>query len=165
MPALSDSDVNMPPPRQPLASRYGMAVQFALYVVVGGLSFLADMAVFLSLLPFGYALALAPGFVAGTLTNYLLSRLIAFQTGRYPVMVEIAMLATVALTGAVLTVILVVVMVQFGMNAVAAKIVATPIVLVWNFLGRRYLVFRPDIPEGMRRLLRGAAVGEDRRND
>ncbi|MFN0115817.1 MAG: GtrA family protein [Paracoccaceae bacterium] len=167
MPALNVSKPSGPVAASHLLSRHGLAVQFVLYLFVGGVSFLADLAVFLTLLPLGYAVALVPGFVVGTLTNYVLSRLIAFQGGRHTVASEIAMLVTVAATGAALTLILVMGMVELGMGVVAAKIVATPMVLLWNFLGRRYLVFRPDIPEGICRLIRadrGAPAKESRGN-
>ena len=44
-----------------------------------------------------------------------------------------------------------------GLDALVAKAVAIPCLLGWNFLARRWLVFRPEIPEGTRRLGRAVA--------
>jgi putative flippase GtrA len=150
MPVSLAPEAAMPEQR---GSRRDAALQFVLYLFVGGMSFLADMVVFLALLPLGYMVALIPGFAVGTLTNYGLSRLIAFRSGRHAAATELAMLVAVAVAGAVMTVILVVGMVELGMDVVHAKVVATPIVLAWNFLARKYLVFRSELPERIERLL------------
>ncbi|MCF1711114.1 GtrA family protein [Tabrizicola sp. J26] len=129
-----------------LSSRHGALLQFVLYLFVGGISFLVDLAVFIALLPHGYVLALIPGFLAGTITNYILSRLVAFRGGRRRFVTEFAMLATVAATGAGMTILLVLGMVHLGLSPLVAKIVATPLILAWNFLLRRHFVFSPQLP-------------------
>ena len=142
-----------------------MPSQFALYLVVGGLSFVADMIVFLSILSYGYVLAVAVGFSVGTFCNYLLSRLIAFRGGRFRVGVELLMLFVVALIGAGLTISLALLLTDLGVGAVAAKIVATVIVLAWNYLGRRLLVFHPEIPYGVVRVLNRATSRSPKRQE
>jgi hypothetical protein len=42
--------------------------------------------------------------------------------------------------------------VSLGLSAIAAKVVATPVVLAWNYLGRRLFVFRADMPIGIWRV-------------
>jgi hypothetical protein len=51
---------------------------------------------------------------------------------------------------------------QFSIHPAAAKIVAVPVVLIWNYLGRRLFVFSEDIPVAMQGWLRRArpALGE-----
>ena len=129
-------------------SRADMRVQFVWYVVVGGLSFLADLAVFVSLLWLGVPVlaALVLGFVIGTLANYALSRLLAFTSGRFRLTQEVLRLFTVAVIGLGLTAVLVLVLMALGLPAVAAKILATPIALIWNYLGRRAFVFHAQMP-------------------
>ena len=68
-------------------SRSHVPTQFFWYVLVGGLSFAADLAVFAGLLGLGtgVAAALVAGFVIGTLTNYFLSLGLAFSGGRHAI--------------------------------------------------------------------------------
>ena len=134
-------------PADPLG-RTDLRVQFLWYVVVGGLSFLTDLAVFVSLLSVGTPVmaALVVGFVIGTLTNYLLSRALAFTAGRFRPVSEVLRLFIVAAIGLMLTVALVFALMALGLPVVAAKIIATPIALIWNYFGRRIFVFHPQMP-------------------
>ncbi len=129
-------------------ARADMRAQFAWYIVVGGLSFLTDLTVFVGLLWLGMPVlgALVIGFLIGTLTNYVLSRVLAFTGGRFHLSGEILRLFTVALVGLALTALLVGLLMGAGMSAVAAKIVATPIALIWNYAARRLFVFHPQMP-------------------
>jgi putative flippase GtrA len=131
-----------------VVGRADIRAQFVWYLVVGGLSFLADLAVFVGLLGLGAPVmaALAFGFVVGTLVNYGLSRALAFTGGRYRRTGEVARLFAVALAGLGLTAVLVALLMALGLTAVAAKIVATPIALVWNYVGRRRFVFHSQMP-------------------
>jgi putative flippase GtrA len=148
----SAGEPDVPSPREGVrAARIGRAnipVQLVWYLVVGGLSFLADLAVFLSLLRLGVAPAVVIGFAVGTLVNYALSRLLAFAGGRYHVPHEIVRLFIVALVGVALTLAAVLALTGLGLTPLAAKLVATALVFVWNYLGRRLFVFRPEMPEG-----------------
>ena len=129
-------------------SRRNVPAQLAWYLVVGGLSFLADIAVFLSILDLGVATAVVVGFAVGTLVNYALSRWLAFSGGRYDVPQEIIRLFVVALVGVALTVASVLALTSLGLSPLAAKLVATVLVFGWNYVGRRLFVFRPEMPEG-----------------
>jgi putative flippase GtrA len=128
--------------------RADIRAQFLWYVLVGGLSFLADLAVFAGLLWLGAPVmaALVLGFGLGTLVNYLLSRALAFTGGRYRPTGEVARLFAVAAFGLGLTALLVLLLMALGLSALTAKIVATPIALGWNYLGRRLFVFHPHMP-------------------
>src|SRR5262245_63922490 len=129
-------------------SRRNIPAQLVWYLVVGGLSFLADLAVFLSILDLGVMPAVVIGFAVGTLVNYALSRLLAFAGGRHDVPGEIVRLFIVALVGVALTLATVLALTSLGLSPLAAKIVATVLVFAWNYFGRRLFVFRPEMPEG-----------------
>jgi putative flippase GtrA len=131
-------------------SRSNVAVQFAWYLLVGGCSFLADFAVFAMLLRLGagVVLSLVVGFLVGTVCNYLLSRFLAFSGGRRRRTVEFTMLVAVSIAGLALTVALVTLLMRLGASAILAKILATPVALIWNYAGRRLFVFAPDMPIG-----------------
>ncbi len=161
LPCTSASEAVARPPDEPEPSfgRADIRAQFVWYIIVGGLSFLADFAIFVGLLWLGAPVlaALAIGFVVGTVVNYGLSRLLAFTGGRYRPTGEVARLFTVAIVGLVLTAVLVFLLMALGLPAVAAKIVATPIAFVWNYFGRRIFVFHPQMPFATWRLSARAA--------
>ena len=150
MPCMSASETGARPASGPerKLGRADIRAQFVWYIVVGGLSFLADLAVFVGLLWLGAPVmaALVVGFLVGTLVNYGLSRLLAFTGGRYLRAGEVLRLFTVAGVGLLLTAVLVILLMALGLPAVAAKIIATPIALIWNYFGRRLFVFHPQMP-------------------
>jgi putative flippase GtrA len=126
-----------------------LTMQFLLYLVVGGLSFCVDIGVFV-LLQAG-AVPVIPasitGFVAATGANYVLSTWLAFQAGRFRRSVEVARFLGVVLVGLALNTGFVWLFVYpLGVHPTVAKIVAVPLVLVWNYLGRRILVFHHNVP-------------------
>ncbi|GAB4174263.1 MAG: hypothetical protein OHK0024_11020 [Thalassobaculales bacterium] len=122
--------------------------QFLLYLVVGGLSFVVDIAVFVALYQhIDDRLASVAGFLTATCANYFLSYLLAFQRGRFGRANEVARLFAVAGIGLVLNTAFFELFVRIGLHPVVAKVVAVPIVLIWNFLGRRLFVFHHSLPE------------------
>lgn len=130
-------------------NRSDIRAQFGWYLIVGGSAFVVDIGSFLALQAVGLQLlaASALAFVAATAFNYVLSYRLAFSRGKYGRGEEIGRLAFVALVGLGLNTALVWLFVDIGgVLPVIAKVVAVPIVLVWNFLGRRLLVFRPELP-------------------
>jgi len=120
-------------------------------VVVGGLSFLTDLMTFVVLLHVSLTVgaAFTISFIVGTLVNYGLSRVLAFTGGRYRRPREILRLFTVALAGLAFTATLVWTFMVLGLAPLVAKVIATPIALIWNYLGRRLFVFHPEMPSGI----------------
>jgi putative flippase GtrA len=129
-------------------NRASVPIQFIWYLLVGGLSFLADLAIFAALTRYALPVwaALVVGFVVGTGTNYSLSLALAFTGGRHRRTDEILRLIAVAVAGLLLTALLVWGFIGLGLSALSAKVLATPIVLVWNYGGRRLFVFQPQMP-------------------
>lgn len=56
---------------------------------------------------------------------------------------------SLALVGLVLTVVLVTLFIAASATVVAARLIATPIAPVWNYLRRRLLVSHPEMPPGV----------------
>lgn len=126
-----------------------IAVQLALYAVVGGAATTADLGGFAVLTALGLpTIAAAPlSFLAGTATNYLASVTLAFRRGRHSPRAELAALGVVIGVGLALNALFVALFLAIlPISALAAKALAIPCALGWNFFARRWLVFRPELP-------------------
>ena len=121
---------------------------FAGYLVVGGLCALANLAVFSALTPVASTWIAAPiAFVIAAALNYWLCISLLFRRGtRWSASGEVAVYG--ALVGAVggVDAYSTVGLIGAGMPPVLAKLTASAIVLVFNFLGRRFLVFPEPRP-------------------
>jgi putative flippase GtrA len=134
-------------------------MQFFIYLIVGGLSFFVDIGIFvlLRMAEMSVIPASILSFIAATGANYMLSTVLAFQGGRFRRRTELARFLGVVLVGLALNTALVWCFVYpFGLNPTLAKIIAVPIVLVWNYLGRRLLVFHNRLPTPMLQWLSSA---------
>jgi putative flippase GtrA len=124
-------------------------MQFFLYLIVGGLSFIVEISSFLALRR--AALPVIPAsvasFIVATLANYLLSIVLAFERGRFRRQMELARFLIVVLVGLALnTMVVWLLAYPLAIQATVAKIAAVPIVLTWNYLGRRIFVFDSRVP-------------------
>jgi putative flippase GtrA len=131
-------------------------MQFFLYLIVGGLSFFVDIGAFIVLRAIEVPVipASATGFSLATAANYLLSVVLAFERGCFRRSVEMLRFLSVVLVGLRFNTLLVWCFVyRLSIHPAAAKIVAVPVVLIWNYLGRRLFVFSNDIPVAVRALL------------
>ena len=132
-------------------------MQFFLYLIVGALSFFVDIGTFIVLR--GIEVPVIPAsvmsFSLATIANYLLCVVLAFERGRFRRYIEILRFLTVALIGLGLNTLLVWCFVYpLSLHPTAAKVIAVPIVLIWNYLGRRLLVFSNEIPVAVRHWLK-----------
>jgi putative flippase GtrA len=131
-----------------------LTMQFLLYLIVGGLSFCVDIGVFvlLQLGPVPVIPASITSFIAAAGANYVLSTRLVFQAGRFRQLIEIGRFFGVVAVGLALNTAFVWCFVYLlGIRPTVAKIVAVPIVLVWNYVGRRLLVFHRQMPPISRR--------------
>jgi putative flippase GtrA len=142
-----DVGVLRAPAVRPMISRRNVPAQVLWYLLVGALSFGADLVAFRVLLSLGLVTATVLGFALGTLVNYVLSTLLAFSGARHGRVGEILRLVVVALIGAGLTVGLVLALTAAGLGPTAAKLGATVLVFAWNYVGRRIWVFGPEMPD------------------
>jgi putative flippase GtrA len=135
-------------------------MQFFLYLIVGGLSFLVDIGAFVALRRAAMPVisASVASFIVATVANYLLSILLAFERGRFSRHVELIRFLSVVLVGLALNTGLVWCLVYpLTIHPTLAKIAAVPPVLIWNYLGRRMLVFDDRLPAPIRSWLEPAS--------
>ena len=84
-------------------------MQFFLYLIVGGLSFLVEISTFVALRRAAMPVipASVTSFIVATVANYLLSILLAFERGRFRRYVELTRFLVVVLVGLTLNTMLV----------------------------------------------------------
>jgi putative flippase GtrA len=119
-------------------------IQFFRYFFVGGSSAVVDFCVYITLLHFGvhYLLAQMGAYCVGFVWNYVFSILWVFQSSKKFVK-EITITFIITAFGLLWTELLLFGMVDFvGLGEIVAKLIATAIVLFWNFGARKMWVFR-----------------------
>lgn len=129
-----------------------LIAQFFRYCFVGAIAFVIDFAT-LSLMyrvldnvTYGLYVSTAIGFVVGVFANYCLSKKLVFNNMKCKsahTVVEISEYAIIGIIGLVLT--------ELGMHMgvvlingryYVVKVLVASIVLLWNFLARRFLIYR-----------------------
>lgn len=120
-------------------------VQFFRYFWVGGIATAVDFAVFVFFvreIGVHYLLAQFFAYCSGFVTNYILCILWVFQrTNRF--MREITVVFVITMFGLLWTELLLYLFVdKFLLGEVTAKVIATIIVLFWNFGARRLIVYK-----------------------
>jgi len=126
--------------------------QFISYFCVGGTAALVEWGTF-SLMEFvfgvPYLYATVISFVLATAVNWILGRMFTFRSSAYQdkKLKEMVLIYVVSLIGLVLNLVLMYLFVRvLGMETnllkTCAKIIATGIVFIWNFLARKTLVYR-----------------------
>jgi glycosyltransferase involved in cell wall biosynthesis len=132
-------------------------VQFIGYALVGGVCAIANVALFLILRGFlssGFAAAAA--FALAAVLNYILSVRLVFRSGamwRTPT--ELVAYSVVVGSAGSIDVLATLSLLEIGLSPAASKTVASAVALLFNFLGRRYFVFREA---GQRRVARMHAL-------
>ncbi|MDD4628701.1 MAG: GtrA family protein [Candidatus Peribacteraceae bacterium] len=125
-------------------STHSTRIQFFRYFFVGGSSAVVDFCVYVTLLHFGvhYLLAQFCAYCVGFVWNYVFSILWVFQTSKQFAR-EIAATFIITMFGLLWTELLLYGMVDFlAVGEIMAKLIATAIVLFWNFGARKVFVFR-----------------------
>jgi putative flippase GtrA len=126
-------------------------IQFFRYVFVGGCSFLVDAGVLWLCVQLGlhYLVAACFGFVAGLICNFVLSRALVFraETPRVGRVLEFAAYALIGLIGLGLTELLLYFFTEIVLfHYMISKVIASAVVLFWNFLARKLLLYRGNRP-------------------
>lgn len=121
-------------------------VQFFRYAFVGGFAALVDWGVLWLAERLGahYQIAAIFGFFAGLAVNYLLSKRLVFQVekARAGAGGEFAGYALIGAVGLAITMGLMHVFTEWvGLYFMLSKIIATLIVLIWNFVARKLLLY------------------------
>jgi putative flippase GtrA len=132
-----------------------LAVQLARYLVVGGVAFLADfvaLAILTELLHLHYLLSAAIAFGLGMAVNYALSVRYVFKVRTVSsARIEFLLFAVIGLIGLAMNeLVLWFVTHSLHLYYLHSKLIATALVLGWNFSARKILLFSsptPAIPE------------------
>jgi putative flippase GtrA len=130
-----------------------LAYEFFRYALVGGIAFLADLGslvicreFFFRNVSIGVYIAVAIGFIVGLIVNYSLSLMFVFSGRKYKnrgrTVSAFAVFAIIGVFGLLWT--------ELGMwigvslldlNYSIVKVFVAVIVLFWNYLGRKFIVF------------------------
>jgi dolichol-phosphate mannosyltransferase len=119
-------------------------IQFLFYLFIGGLSALVNVLVFVLMLSVGWKVLISVvfAFVVAALVNYFLCILLIFRHNtRWQTVTELLLFSLVVLIAGAIDVFLTVLLLKFGFNPWASKIIAAVCGLSWNFVGRRFIVF------------------------
>ncbi len=138
-----------PQDAKPLGAMHALGLQFVLYLFVGGISSVIDIGGFAVLQYAGvaYLAASTLSFIAATILNYILSYVLAFTRGKHSPRSEIIRFWLVSLVGLLINTAVVWLLVKaLAAPPIWGKVVAVPVVLVWNFIGRRLFVFSKELP-------------------
>lgn len=133
-----------------ISDKRNIVGQFLRYFVTGGLAFIVDFGVFsLALYYFEihYLISNLIGLMAGNVVNYLLSLGWVFSTEKRKMekhrLLEITIFVTISLVGMGLNEFLMFAMVGLAeLNEMFSKIVSAGVVLVYNFLARKFILFK-----------------------
>jgi dolichol-phosphate mannosyltransferase len=119
-------------------------IQFLAYLIVGGVAATVNLFIFLFLYSSGITLGFAApiAFIVAAAVNYWLSVVFVFRhRAKWGTILEIVIYCLVVLCGAAFDLFMTKLFFNLGSAPAVAKITATILVLVLNFMGRRYLVF------------------------
>jgi putative flippase GtrA len=119
-------------------------IQFIAYAFVGVIAAIVNLLLFLFMHWFGISIEFAApaAFISAAAVNYLLSISFVFKhKATWGSRSEIAIYCLVVFAGAAFDLFITKLCFSLGSSLAAAKIIATILVLVFNFVGRRYLVF------------------------
>lgn len=120
-------------------------IQFFRYVFVGGAAFLVDAGILflLELVGMNYLIAAIFAFIAGLVANYVMSKFLVFQKSNINGKLEFVFYAIIGLIGLGLTELFMYLFTGvIGLYFMLSKIIVAVIVLIWNFLARKLILYR-----------------------
>lgn len=124
-------------------------IQMFRYLFVGGGAFIIDWGSLFVFKTIGLNLyvSTALAFVLGLVANYLLSKAFVFKAEKSNVgnIAEFIIYGVIGVIGLGLTELLMFILAEkIGIHFLIAKIIAAAIVLVWNFVARKLILYRGD---------------------
>jgi putative flippase GtrA len=124
-------------------------IQMFRYLFVGGGAFIVDwgsLALF-KFIGFNLYVSTALAFVLGLVANYILSKAFVFKAEKSSVgnTAEFIIYGVIGVIGLGLTELLMFILSEkIGIHFLISKIIAAAIVLVWNFVARKLILYRGD---------------------
>lgn len=125
-------------------------VQLFRYTWVGGIAFIIDyLTLFLLTENVGvnYLISAAIAFVMGLITNYVFSTIWVFKNSRFKSrMSEFFIFTIIGVIGLGLNEIVIFICCQnFHFHYMISKLLSTVFVFLWNFFGRKYIIFTNNL--------------------
>ena len=123
-------------------------LQFFRYAFVGGWATIADwgvFALFAEVVGLHYLISAPIAFLMGLTVNYLLSKKFVFsgEKNQHSSSTEFAVYGIIGIIGLLMTMVIMYLLTEFaGFLPMVSKIIATAVVLVWNFLARKFVLYR-----------------------
>ncbi len=126
-----------------------LTVQFFRYGFVGAIAYLVDFGLLFGFTEYAgipYLISAALSFLAGLATNYLFSIFWVFKTRSVENrMAEFSMFTFIGVAGLGLNELLLWIFTGLiGWHYLLSKLAATPLVFLWNFFARRFMLFSPS---------------------
>ena len=123
-----------------------MLKEFIRYIFVGGCAFITDWFTLfvLGLLNVHYLIATPFGFVVGLLTNFLLAKMLVFKDdAKVDKKTEFIIYTLIGVVGLLFTEGLMFVFTEWiKFHPLISKIFAAGIVLVWNYVAKKFILYR-----------------------
>lgn len=122
-------------------------IQLFRYCFVGGLAFVADWLTVIVFAEMGihYLIASVFGFVVGLIANFALTKLLIFKKDNQKIgkAGEFIAYALIGIVGLGLTEIIMYILTDIVLiHYAVSKMIAAAIMLVWNFLARKFILYR-----------------------
>ena len=123
-------------------------LQFFRYVFVGGIATIADWGVLYLLTEcahMNHLVAAVFSFIAGLVVNFILSKLLVFKANeaRTNAWMEFVGYAIIGVVGLGITELIMYLLTnRMGLHYMASKAVATVIVLIWNYVARKKIIYK-----------------------
>jgi len=124
---------------------YAVVRQIGRFAIVGVIATAVHYAILIALVEIGHVkpvIATTLGYCVGVVTSYALNRRFTFTDSAAPVATSFAKFVALYGIGAVLNGFIMSAVMALGAPYLLAQVVATGLVLIWNFLGARFVVFR-----------------------
>lgn len=123
--------------------------EFCMYFFFGGIATLVDWGlvyISTSILGVWYVASVGVGYVGGLISAYTLHRKFTFQDRLSNIRKQFFIFWIITVIGLFLTWGIVIFSVEYiGLWYMHARILATGIMLFWNFVGHKYVTFRADV--------------------
>lgn len=135
----------MTPERFQELLNHAVVRQIGRFAVVGAIATAVHYAIMIALVEIGHVtpvLATTIGYGVGIIVSYTLNRRFTFEARGTPVAKSFAKFVVLYGVGALLNGAIVGGLIAVGVYYLVAQVIATGLVLIWNFLGARYVVFR-----------------------
>ena len=120
--------------------------QFLLYLIVGALATIVEWAFFYILDIRGgmhYTVSVALAFILSTFANWAFGRLILFKKTDTGISKELISIYLTSIAGLLLNLLIMFILIEkIQLNDMISKIIATGLVFFWNFLIRKFVIYK-----------------------